>query len=301
MSVLLFVVGALSVLAGAAMIAFGMPVKEFSFGNTMILAGVIAIVGGLIVIALGIAVAQLHRIAEMLGARPLSRSGRPFDALGQSGSPAARTPFPPKPKSEKRSDVAFAPPPFEETENHTRDHASPSLPNPDVSVVPESEAEDAPLSPRQPPVGAPAAGKSEMAERMRTSAPISGDGMVAPKSEPAWRPAPASERREQPSYFDAMWPSEQRKTAEEPQPSRAESIPRRPSTPAPELKSPPASEAKPRASGGPPRNVAVLKSGVVDGMGYTLYVDGSIEAELPDGTLRFASINELRQHLETNS
>jgi hypothetical protein len=47
--------------------------------------------------------------------------------------------------------------------------------------------------------------------------------------------------------------------------------------------------------------VPILKSGVVDGMGYTLYVDGSIEAELPDGTLRFASINELRAHLERNS
>jgi hypothetical protein len=47
--------------------------------------------------------------------------------------------------------------------------------------------------------------------------------------------------------------------------------------------------------------VAILKSGVVDGMGYTLYVDGSIEAELPDGTLRFASIHELRTHLEKNA
>jgi hypothetical protein len=50
-----------------------------------------------------------------------------------------------------------------------------------------------------------------------------------------------------------------------------------------------------------PRAAAILKSGVVDGMGYTLYVDGSIEAELPQGTLRFASINELRSHLEKNS
>jgi hypothetical protein len=50
-----------------------------------------------------------------------------------------------------------------------------------------------------------------------------------------------------------------------------------------------------------PRAVAILKSGVVDGMGYTLYVDGSIEAELPQGTLRFASINELRSHLEKTS
>jgi len=50
-----------------------------------------------------------------------------------------------------------------------------------------------------------------------------------------------------------------------------------------------------------PHAVAILKSGVVDGMGYTLYVDGSIEAELPQGTLRFASINELRSHLEKTS
>jgi hypothetical protein len=50
-----------------------------------------------------------------------------------------------------------------------------------------------------------------------------------------------------------------------------------------------------------PRAVAILKSGVVDGMGYTLYVDGSIEAVLPQGTLRFASIEELRSHLEKHS
>jgi len=49
------------------------------------------------------------------------------------------------------------------------------------------------------------------------------------------------------------------------------------------------------------RTVAILKSGVVDGMSYTLYVDGSIEAELSDGKLRFASINELRSYLEKNS
>ena len=51
----------------------------------------------------------------------------------------------------------------------------------------------------------------------------------------------------------------------------------------------------------PPRTAAILKSGVVDGMGYTLYVDGSIEAELPQGTLRFASIDELRSHLEKSN
>src|SRR5262249_8968753 len=51
-----------------------------------------------------------------------------------------------------------------------------------------------------------------------------------------------------------------------------------------------------------PRGAAtILKSGVVDGMAYTLYTDGSIEAKLPDGTVRFGSIAELRAHIERNS
>jgi len=50
-----------------------------------------------------------------------------------------------------------------------------------------------------------------------------------------------------------------------------------------------------------PQAVTVLKSGVVDGMAYTLYADGSIEAKLPHGTVRFGSIAELRAHIESNS
>ncbi|MGA0561171.1 hypothetical protein ACO2RV_01895 [Ancylobacter sp. VNQ12] len=43
--------------------------------------------------------------------------------------------------------------------------------------------------------------------------------------------------------------------------------------------------------------VTVLKSGTIGGMAYKLYSDGSIEADLPDGTLRFASLQELRDHV----
>ena len=50
-----------------------------------------------------------------------------------------------------------------------------------------------------------------------------------------------------------------------------------------------------------PRAAAILKSGVVDGMAYTLYADGSIEAKLPQGTVKFGSIAELRAHIESNS
>ena len=50
-----------------------------------------------------------------------------------------------------------------------------------------------------------------------------------------------------------------------------------------------------------PGATAILKSGVVEGMAYTLYADGSIEAELPNGRVRFGSIAELRAHIESNS
>ena len=42
---------------------------------------------------------------------------------------------------------------------------------------------------------------------------------------------------------------------------------------------------------------AVVRSGIIGGMAYSLYADGSIEAELPIGTMRFASLEELREHV----
>jgi hypothetical protein len=42
----------------------------------------------------------------------------------------------------------------------------------------------------------------------------------------------------------------------------------------------------------------VYRSGVIDGMAYSLFMDGSIEAELPIGRVKFATIDELQQYLE---
>jgi hypothetical protein len=42
---------------------------------------------------------------------------------------------------------------------------------------------------------------------------------------------------------------------------------------------------------------AVVRSGIIGGMAYSLYADGAIEAELPIGTMRFASLEELREHV----
>jgi hypothetical protein len=74
--------------------------------------------------------------------------------------------------------------------------------------------------------------------------------------------------------------------------------PRTPSTFAePAAPAAPAPEARPTPPAEQPA-VTVLKSGVVDGMAYSLYSDGSIEAQMPEGMMRFASIDELRSHLD---
>ena len=89
MSVLLFVVGAIAVMFGVAMVGYGIPINEFSFGNTLIVAGTTATIGGFVVIAIGAAVAQLQRIVEILGTRAPVRSSRPLDVLEAPGSARA--------------------------------------------------------------------------------------------------------------------------------------------------------------------------------------------------------------------
>ena len=78
MSVLLFVVGAIAAMVGVGMVGYGIPINEFSFGNTLIVAGTTATVGGLIVIAVGAAVSQLQRIAETLATRTPVRTSHPL-------------------------------------------------------------------------------------------------------------------------------------------------------------------------------------------------------------------------------
>ena len=111
MSVLLYVVGAIVTMVGVAMAGYGIPINEFSFGNTLIVAGTTAAVGGLIVIAIGVAVGQLQRISETLSTRTPARSGRALDMFeAPAGARAVpmptRVPFPPP--SEARGRCARA-------------------------------------------------------------------------------------------------------------------------------------------------------------------------------------------------
>jgi hypothetical protein len=63
------------------------------------------------------------------------------------------------------------------------------------------------------------------------------------------------------------------------------------------VKSPPLSPAE-AAGSTAIRPVRILKSGMINDVGYTLFSDGSIETQTPTGVLRFGSIDEFRRHLE---
>ena len=65
-----------------------------------------------------------------------------------------------------------------------------------------------------------------------------------------------------------------------------------PEVPPPPLRAPPRPAAAPNSPA-----TTVYRSGVIDGMAYSLFMDGSIEAELPSGRVKFATIDELQQYL----
>src|SRR5215467_7000413 len=98
MHAFLLSIGLIATAIGMFTIGFGIPISEFSFGNTLISAGTVSVMGGLILIGLSAAVRELRRIADALAGRPASRNARsePTETLGVRGT---RATFPPKPNA----------------------------------------------------------------------------------------------------------------------------------------------------------------------------------------------------------
>jgi len=286
MPALLYGIGAFALFAGLVMIGFGIPINEFSFGNTLISAGTTAVVGGLILFGLGVVAGQLRRVAEALAADlpsrvPQASETHESDASARALAPHGRTAFAQRPKPETSAELSGPSParaglPLESVEPVL----TPMLRNPALESA--AHEDDVSLSPRQPLApAAPTSGGPGLSDRNREH-----DWRSPAASAPA-APSPPVRPLHNPN-FDAMWPADAK-------------VPKGPPVSEPEAKPAQAPPPPKRVEAEKPRAAAILKSGVVDGMGYTLYVDGSIEAELPQGTLRFASINELRSHIAKNS
>jgi hypothetical protein len=176
--------------------------------------------------------------------------------------------------------------------------------------------DEAPLSPRPPQRPAMPTAALEPALEPRLWATTRGGGPLEPRVAP--RAVPQAEPPHERERFDLVWPDRAPAPSVAPpqafqpsEPVKQEPVldmppPAPPPAPAPApAAARPAVRAPERRPVEPPKPIergpAILKSGVIDGMPYTLYADGSIEADLPTGTVKFASVDALRAHLEKQS
>jgi hypothetical protein len=315
MYVFLLALGALATAAGLVLVASGVSIQEHAFDPTNATAGTIAVIGGCILIGLALVVRALLRVERALVARPIAYPARPGEtAAAALATPAetARIPFPPKPKSAPSPQpagdaVAASQAPADDAALERLREKFPQLER--LESAPVVEETDVSLLPKVPTpndedardtedVQAPVA-KNGTAH-LNGSAPAKTLAQVESKTPPPGRP-----ERAKSSIFDSLWPKAQAQRtaaavavapAPAPQPVPA------PPPPSHGLNGNAAVQvqtaaAQPAVSA----PVSILKSGVVEGMAYTLYSDGSIEAQLPQGTLRFGSITDLRNHIEQHS
>jgi hypothetical protein len=290
----------------------------------------------LVLIGLAAVVAELGRITEALKTRPVARpAARPPEAV-EPVAPAAPsivtvpTPgvaasvrpspanipsqanVPPRlrheaPARDARSigaDTLASPPSTVDASSNAIERLRSSIPRaerPKPSLA--ADHDDVPLSPNgghhqaQQPM--PPSGQSQSPEPKVPTDDRAGDAAVdalkASRLDFLFRARPARPTTS-PENFDAFWPSERRVGSVE-----AEAGPKVEDVQAQQDQAVSVQDSPPESTPQEPPATAILKSGVVEGMAYTLYADGSIEAELPNGTVRFGSIAELRTHIESNS
>ena len=334
----LLILGAVTAAVGLLLVVSGVSIQEHVYDTAVLTPGVVALVGGFLLIGLGLAVRLLKDIElaltarPALGAAPLA-AGEPETARGRSPLPGRETApaLAAKPLASRAKDQGAGqpaetfpslvrvdhPPLVEEAElplQGTRvDEAAMELENriaaAGKAVARRANAGTPPRTGRRsdfaPPP--PALRERSKAATFDTFWP-KGPRVTAPPPAAEAAPQSAAPAEAEPISTPGVEPSAESNLQPSPQPNiepNVEPSVEQTAPPGPEPHVEPAGEphaAEPAAEPEPPPpKLAILKSGIVDGMAYTLYSDGSIEAQLPQGTLRFGSIVELRQHIEQNS
>jgi hypothetical protein len=302
MFLILLVLGILLSAAGGALIAFAILINELPAASTHIFAGTVAVVGGLVLVGLSAVVSELARItAALKGAQTVAQLTRFADravaeanardavketarasespavvAAAPAAALAAQAPSSPVPASAAVDVSASA-----------IERVRASIPRSDKAPA---EAEDVvPLSPNGQHAAAHVAAGAHV-EAMPRSAGAAAVETREPNLDFLFRPRP-SRSNSQPA-FESLWPTRPAQPADARQ--EVARVPAAAHAGVAADAQEPANAQEPAS----PRSATILKSGVVDGMAYTLYADGSIEAQLPQGTVRFGSIAELRAHIE---
>jgi len=302
----LVALGAVITAAGLALLASGVSVQDHGLDAAIVTQGVIAIIGGCILIGLAFVVRALLRVERALMLRPMARtagSGESVESAAAAAAPGetARIPFPPNPRKAAAQNrpatiavEARAVPPAQQTP--AEPNSVPALTQlENAPVVEESNVSLLPAAPARSDAGSEethlgTAGKLNGAAHAKA---------VPPRPAESGRP-PRRAQQGKVSIFDSLWPKAQR-SASDVQPPPAQPAPASAAPAQTEDEAALAPVGQSSAAAEPPASmVQIVKSGVVEGMAYTLYSDGSIEAQLPGGTIHFRSITELRNHIEKN-
>lgn len=282
MSLALLIAGIFAVVAGLLAAAFGYSIRDFSLGSTLITSGTIGVCSGMLLVGLYVVLLELQAIARRLAGTASEVRVRPVLPPPGLAAPNAPSAAALEPAPVMRGDPPRSPaaPPWQ-AETPARARAeTPAEPEPPLPP---------PAAPEAPRRRNLLFASSSRKERERAEA-------KAVEGAPQQAHPESAEPEAPPASFDDAWPKQDRARPPEPPATRRSPRPAstfEPAAPQPAAP-PPAPEPPPPEQ--PP--VTVLKSGIVDGMAYSLYSDGSIEAQMPEGMMRFASIDELRAHLD---
>lgn len=315
MSVFVWVLGGVTAAVGLLLVASGVAVHDGTFDTDVIIPGTIAAVGGLLLVGMGVVVRELRRIEHALTARPAGRAMRLGEtsvaAAAETPEPAVRMPvppplpFPPKPKvapSPQSAPAAMTTPvPAEDTAAESPRAKVPNLPRAENDAA--VEAADAP-SPARAMARNEEDHLSEVKDatsvgRAANGAGAAGAARVTPRPESKAR-LQASPPRAKGAVINAFWPAAPRRDAKTVSAQSAAPLPSPPVEPMP-IGEAVADVGAPGPEPAAAAPVSVIKSGAVEGIAYTLYSDGSIEAQLAQGTLRFGSIAALLNYIESSS
>ncbi len=294
MPLVLLLLGVVTTIAGLVLVGSGLIARDGTFETEVLTPGTIAAVGGLLLIAFGLAVRELRRIERVLAAPSTQRAARVDETSGLQAS--MPDPSEAKPDPHLPAAAMAAEPQADDAVIERLRAKIPTIPR--VENGRFAEAADVSLALRE------TAGLEEGVAEVNHVAAVAraANGAAPVRTMPRidFKPRPASAPdKSKVSVFNTFWPAtaprRDKQTAQ--LGASAPALPQEPRPPAAPAQS--AVALEPPAVATAP--VSVLKSGVVEGMAYTLYSDGSIEAQLPQGTLRFGSISALRNHIENSA
>jgi hypothetical protein len=312
--IFLFVAAGIVGAAGLLVLGFGIPIKDTTFGNAMLLSSMMLLCTSLVLAGLGFVVRELRAVVRALaqgGVRVAQRAqpARPTPSPRVAAQPGLAPPIdqgaPSLAEEPSFSEAQSAVPPPWAAEAAARDRARNVTPGSQPAPPPiESPVPPPPPAPERPPrrnllFATRKRDRAEAASGASAEQPMSAE---MPKMAPPVLPPMTALEAEPKASFDSAWPAAGRGNDPFGRRSRsAEAAPAPTAAPEPSpvvvaAEPPPPPPAPPAVETAPA--VTVIKSGVVDGMAYSLYSDGSIEAQMPEGMLRFASLDELRMHLE---